>query len=291
MGAIPAIVLSASAFDRTLAGPTGATYAEWQRRLTAGAPGVTHAVAAPISIRIDIPAHSGRASNVVAMLPGSDPILRDEWVVLTAHYDHLGTKPVPAGQDGIFNGADDNASGTAAMLEIAHRLGRGAPPRRSVLVLLTSGEERGLLGSAHYAMNPVVPIEHVVVDINVDMVGRSSGSVQGIAETSPELFHRAVELAARQHITVQPDQHPTWRVVYLSDDFQFTRFGVPAIEFFTGLHDDYHQPSDSADKIHFAELGRIVDAMADLAAFYAGGGARPAYQRPPWFLVPEWPKP
>src|SRR4029453_11074596 len=128
------------------------------------------------------------------MLRGSDPQLRDQWVVLTAHYDHLGRKDVPPGEDGIWNGADDNASGTAAILEIARTVARGPAPRRSLLVLFMSGEERGLLGSAYYSEHPLVPYDQVVLDLNVDMVGRSSGRVQGIAPNCEPLFAEPVAI-------------------------------------------------------------------------------------------------
>jgi Zn-dependent M28 family amino/carboxypeptidase len=285
MAAGPALVITPAAFDRTLASAVGGSYAEVQRRLRE--PGrTTRQIPATIELAVDTKPERGRASNVVAILRGTDPSFRDDWVVLSAHFDHVGRTDVPAGQDGIFNGADDNASGTAAVLEVARRLAAGPRPRRSVLALLTAGEDMGLLGSAHYALHPLVPWKQVVVDVNVDMVGRSAGSVIALAPGSDALFERAVAVGRQQGLEVQPDKTPLLRLAYFLDSYHFARFGVPVVSFFTDLHADYHGPGDEADKIHYAELTRIVDVIEGLAAHYAEGAARPAYGRPSWFLTP-----
>jgi Zn-dependent M28 family amino/carboxypeptidase len=238
-----------------------------------------------VEIQIETPVREGRASNVLGKIEGADASLRDQWVALTAHYDHLGSHQVPPGQDGVWNGADDNASGTSVVLEMARRLA-ASPPRRGVLVLFTSGEDRGLFGSAFYALQPVVPMDRVVVNVNVDMVGRSQGQVQAIADGAPQLFEKAVELGRKHSIQVIPDQQPHWRVSYLIDSYHFLRFGVPAVFFFTGTHPDYHQPSDTADKIHYAEMAKILETAAELTRFYADGAAKPDFRRPDWFLTP-----
>jgi len=238
-----------------------------------------------VEISVQAPVREGRASNVVAKVEGTDQALRNEWVVLSAHYDHLGSWPAPAGEDGIFNGADDNASGTAAVLEIARQIAR-APLRRTLLVLLVSGEENGLLGSAYYAAHPVVPMKQVVAQINLDMVGRPAGRVEAVAHVSPALFEQAVRAGKGGGLTVVGDQHPEWRALYLTDTYAFARAEVPCIHFFTSLHADYHQPSDSVEKIRFEEMARIVTAAADLTRYYLDGGLRPAFQRPRWFVTP-----
>jgi surface antigen len=238
-----------------------------------------------VEIQIQAQVADGRASNVLGRIEGTDPAMRDQWIVLTAHYDHLGSHAAPAGQDGIWNGADDNASGTTVVLEMARRLA-AQPGRRSVLVFFTSGEDRGIFGSAVYALRPAVPVDKTLVNINVDMVGRSEGKVQGIADGTPALFQKAIELGAQHGVQVIPDQQPHWRISYLTDCYHFLRLGVPAIEFFTGLHPDYHQPSDTADKIRYAEMSKILEVTTDLTRFYADGGARPEFRRPEWFLTP-----
>ena len=238
-----------------------------------------------VAIRIAAPIRDGRASNVLGRIEGANPALRDQWVVLTAHYDHLGSHEVPAGQDGIWNGADDDASGTAAVLEMARRLA-ASPPQRSVLIFFTSGEDRGLFGSAFYALHPLVPMDRVVVNVNMDMIGRSQGQVQAIAHGAPSLYQKAVELGRAHQIQVVEDQQPLWRVSYLIDSYHFLRFNVPAIFFFTGVHPDYHQPSDTADKIRYPEMARIVDLAAGLTRHWADGAPKPDFQRPAWFVTP-----
>lgn len=286
----PILLISPAAFDRALATASGRTYAQWQALLgTKDRPrgALTLAGAPAIEIGVRAPVKAGRASNVGGVLRGTDPALRSEWVALTAHYDHMGTIDAPGAEDRIYNGADDNASGTAALLEIARRLGAGPPPKRSVLMLFVSAEERGLVGSAWYSRHPVVPMPDVAVNINVDMIGRSDGSVQAITHNSDALFERARALGGPRRIEVKPDQQPSWKLSYLTDSYHFKRFDVPSVEFFTGVHADYHQPSDEADRIRYDELTRITDLVAALAGEYAQGAPRPAVHRPAWFLTPE----
>ena len=284
MGLGPIIAISPSAFDRTLGETVGSTYSDIR---AAGDNGPASDLDVKIELSIETDVSIGRASNVIGVLRGTNPQLADEWIVLTAHYDHLGMNPEAGeGEDGIWNGADDNASGTAVLLEIARRLGQN-PTARSVMVMFLSGEERGILGSAFYSQNPVIPYDDLIVDVNVDMVGRSTGSVQGIVAGSPELFEKARSLGEEIGIAVVPDQQPTWRLSYLSDSYHFDRFNVPAIHFFTGLHLDYHQPSDEPDGIRYEELGQILEIMYLLTRHYAEGGKRPDYRRPAWFLTPD----
>jgi len=238
-----------------------------------------------VNIRIEADVRDGQASNVLGQIEGTDPSLRREWIVLTAHYDHIGSHAVPAGQDGIWNGADDNASGSAAVVEMARRLAASAP-KRSVLILLTSGEDRGLFGSAYYSLRPVVPMDQVVLNVNMDMVGRSQGQVQAIAHGAPSVYQKAVELGRAHSVQVVEDQQPLWRVSYLIDSYHFLRFNVPAVFFFTGVHPDYHQPSDTADKIRYLEMARIVELAAELSRHWADGAPKPEFQRPEWFVTP-----
>jgi hypothetical protein len=240
---------------------------------------------ARIAISIDAKIAESRASNVLGVFPGSDAALRSEWVVLAAHYDHLGSVPSPPGKDGIWNGADDNASGTAGVLELARRFA-ASPGKRSVLALFTSGEDRGIFGSAHYSVQPEAPMDRVAAMINLDMIGRSAGVVQAIAPTAPKLFEEAVGIGARRRVRVIDDQQPSWRVIYLTDAYHFARAGVPTIHFFTGLHADYHQPSDTIEKIRAEEMARIVEVAAEIARSYAGGAPRAEFRRPAWFVAP-----
>jgi peptidase M28-like protein/PDZ domain-containing protein len=203
--------------------------------------------------------------NVIAELPGSDPALRDEAVVVGAHYDHLGL----GGRDSlaedaigqIHNGADDNASGTAAMLEIARAAAanRSRFPRPVVFVAF-AGEELGLLGSSYYVNHPAVPIERTVAMINLDMVGRPSGRilVSGL-DSAPELDDDVK--AAANGAAIEVKSFKGSASVGSSDDTSFLLRRVPSIGFFSGFHADYHRPSDDWEKID-AEGGAAVARLA-----------------------------
>ncbi len=207
--------------------------------------------------------------NVLGYIEGTDPILKNELVVLTAHYDHLGKK----GPE-IYNGADDNASGTSTVLEIAQALVKakeeGYGPRRSVLCMLVSGEEKGLLGSKYYVENPTFPLEQTVANVNVDMVGRTDEKhaanpnyiyVIGSDRLSDEL-HEINETMNAQHAHLELDytynaEDDPNRYYYRSDHYNFAEKGIPAIFYFSGTHVDYHMPSDDADKIQFDKMERV----------------------------------
>jgi hypothetical protein len=238
-----------------------------------------------IEVAIEAKVEEGTASNVLAKIDGTDAALKDEWVLLTAHYDHIGSHTLPAGQDGIWNGADDNASGTSGVLELARRLAR-RPGKRSVLLFFTSGEDRGIFGSAFYAANPIVPAEKMAVQFNLDMIGRSQGQAQGVVFGAQTLFDEAVAAGKKRGLEVIPDQQPNWRLVYLTDCYHFARQGVPSLFFFTGVHPDYHQPSDTADKIRYEELAKIVDISEELTRAYVDGKEKPQFTRPVWFRTP-----
>jgi hypothetical protein len=146
---------------------------------------------------------------------------------------------------------------------------------------------RDLRGKAYYAANPVAPMKQVVAQINLDMVGRPEGNkVEALAHVSRALFDQAVGAGKRHGIEVIADRHPEWRALYLTDTYAFARAEVPCIHFFTSLHADYHQPSDSAGKIHYAEMARIVAPATEMARVYLDGAPRPSFERPKWFVTP-----
>jgi hypothetical protein len=214
-----------------------------------------------------------QGSNVLAFIEGSDPKLKDQIVVVTAHYDHLGKRG-----ESIFNGADDNGSGTSTVMAVAKALDAakdaGNGPRRSVLCMLVSGEEKGLLGSKYYVNHPLFPLENTVVDINVDMVGRIDKKYEGNPNyvyvigsdrLSTEL-HEINEAMNQKHTQLTldykyNDENDPNRYYYRSDHYNFAEKGIPAIFYFNGTHDDYHRPSDTVEKIDFdkmAKIGKLV---------------------------------
>jgi Zn-dependent M28 family amino/carboxypeptidase len=217
--------------------------------------------------------------NVVAIFEGSDPVLKNEYVALGAHYDHIGIG-IPVNGDAIYNGADDDGSGTTALLSIAEALSK-APirPKRSVLFVWHAGEEKGLWGSRYFTDNPTIPLDHIVTQINIDMIGRSkkegdtnsrnrelSGPneiyVIGSKMMSTELGDLS-EAVNKGYLNLSfnyryDDPNDPNRFFFRSDHFNYARKGIPIIFFFDGEHEDYHRPGDSPDKIDYQKMEKVV---------------------------------
>lgn len=228
--------------------------------------------------------------NVVAVLPGSDASRRSEYVALGAHYDHVGVG-TPVNGDSIYNGADDDASGTAALLEIAERFA-SAPaaqrPPRSLLFVWHDAEEAGLLGSEAFTDKPSVPRGAIVAQLNIDMIGRNSldsVSVVGSRRLSSELGALVEEVNRRRTPSINFDytfdalNHPE-RIYCRSDHYNYARYGIPVAFFTTGLHPDYHKPSDEADKINYEKLARVSSLVGEIAGEIASRPARPQVDKP-----------
>jgi hypothetical protein len=223
-----------------------------------------------------------RAPNTVGILEGSDPTLKDEYVVFSGHMDHVGVgRPNEAG-DSIYNGADDDASGTVAVVELAEAFAMLDPaPRRSIVFLTVSGEEKGLWGSAYFANYPTVPVESMVADINADMIARNwPDSIVVIGKEHSDLGATLDEVAtAHPELNMVPmdDIWPEENFYGRSDHFNFARKGIPILFFFNGTHDDYHRPSDELGKINAEKASRITKLM-----FYLGLEVANAPRRPQW---------
>ena len=220
--------------------------------------------------------------NVVGVLPGSDPARARESIVIGAHYDHVGlggrlsVTPDRVGE--IHNGADDNASGTASIIEMA-RVAVDERSRfpRTVVFVAFAGEERGLLGSAYYASHATVPIENTIAMLNLDMVGRARGAVDvsGLdASPSMEADLKAAATAAGGGLQIKREGPGVGR----SDDSNFIDRRIPAINFFTGFHADYHRPSDDWDKIDAAGTKRVATLALEFAARLAERTTRPEFK-------------
>jgi hypothetical protein len=204
--------------------------------------------------------------NVAAVVRGTDPALRDEWLIVGAHFDHLGRSTFGALDadvpNAIHNGADDNASGTAAVIELA-RLFRARPPKRSVIFVTFSGEELGLLGSQYFVDHLPVPLEKVRAMLNFDMVGRMRDDrliVYGAA-TAQEMN----DVIARANAVAPLKVTATGDGFGASDHSSFYAKNLPVLHFFTNVHDDYHRASDDADKVNAAGVARVV-ALAERIA-------------------------
>jgi hypothetical protein len=203
--------------------------------------------------------------NVLGYLEGSDK--KDELLVITAHYDHIGKHESGTG-DLINNGADDGGSGTVSVMEIAESFAQakkdGKGPRRSILFMTVTGEEKGLLGSAYYADNPIFPLANTVVDLNIDMVGRRDPQhkdsdpyvyVIGSDKLSDELHSLSEDINKRNtqlvfDYTYNDENHPT-NLYRRSDHWNFAKKNIPIIFYFDGIHEDYHKVSDEVEKIEF----------------------------------------
>lgn len=219
------------------------------------------------------------APNAVGVLPGTDPALRDEYLVISAHMDHVGTNGASV-NDSIWNGADDNASGTAGVLALAKAFAQ-TPVRRSIIFLTVSGEELGLLGSAWFTGNPPVPVRQMVANFNFDMIGRNwKDSIVVIGLEHSDLGDVVKKVsAAHPELGIAPlgDPWPQESFFTRSDHYNFARRGVPALFFFNGTHADYHQPGDSPGKIDAEKASRIVRLIYHVVS--AVGNATP---RPQW---------
>ena len=208
-----------------------------------------------------------KGENVLGYIEGTD--LKDELIIITAHYDHLGKH-----DSLIFNGADDDGSGTVATLEIAEafmlakKAGHG--PRRSVLLMPVSGEEKGLLGSKYYTDHPIYPLENTVANLNIDMIGRLDDwhdtanyvYLIGADRLSQEL-HDISEQVNKEYIGLNLDykfneEDDPNRYYYRSDHYNFAKNNIPVIFYFNGVHEDYHKASDTVEKIDFKKIQTIT---------------------------------
>lgn len=221
---------------------------------------------------------SATSQNVLGVLPGSGT-LRDEWVVLGGHYDHVGKRLLPTGDSAIFNGADDNASGTAVVLELARLLsdhvsdgGFGDGPRRSVLFIAFGAEELGLIGSERFCAQPAIPLASIVAMLNFDMVGRLRDDrliIYGVA-TAEELN----EIITRANAVAPLSVTATGDGFGASDHSSFYAKNLPVLHFFTNVHDDYHRATDDAERVNATGVGRVV-SLAERIARDIGDRASP----------------
>ena len=246
--------------------------------------GTTNQSITPVVIRKDIKVTLHKITeyeyvpNVVGYLPGKDPALRHEVLVMSAHLDHVGMRG-----DEIYNGADDDGSGTSTILEIARVISELAQedadyPRRSLLIFFANAEEKGLLGSAYYADNPLYPLANTVTNLNVDMIGRRDEAHQdnpyyvyiiGSDKLSSDLHH--INEGVNQSLTnlqldyTYNDEADPNRFYYRSDHYNFAKHDIPVIFYFTGVHEDYHQPTDTIEKIEFPKMltiGQLIFGTA-----------------------------
>jgi hypothetical protein len=276
-GQPPILLLLGSALGQALA-PEGVDLAATRAATTPVVRELTD-VSAELALK-EIVVASDSAPNAIGVLEGSDPKLRHEYVLFTAHMDHIGVTPGVA--DSINNGADDDASGTAGVIELAEAFSQpGARPRRSLVFMTVSGEEKGLWGSHYWSERPTVPIKDVVANINMDMIGRNwADTIVAIGKEHSDLGS-ALERVSRRHpelrMTAIDDRWPDERFYFRSDHYNFARKGVPILFFFNGVHEDYHQPSDEISKVNADKEARILRLVFYLGTEVANTTARPRW--------------
>jgi hypothetical protein len=228
------------------------------------------------------------SSNILAYIPGNDPILKNEMVVITAHYDHIGVE-----EGVVFNGADDDGTGTVGLLELAEafvqlkRFGEGT--KRSILIMPVSGEEKGLLGSDYFTQFPTVPLSSIIADLNIDMIGRDDISHEN--DTAEYIYiigsnmlsydlHNANESANQSYTKLELDytfnsKDDPNKFYYRSDHYNFAKNNIPSIFYFSGIHEDYHQPTDDIEKIDFQKVERVTKLVYYTAIQLANNEDRP----------------
>ncbi len=278
---VPVLAVSTAVAEALFAGQ-GFSLRELQERMDARREPASRPLGLRATVHAEVQQQRATTHNVLGLLPGSDPQLRQQVVVVGAHYDHLGwggpgSNSLAPEVRAVHNGADDNASGVAAVLRIAERLAT-QPPKRSVLFVAFAAEELGLLGSSYLMQHLPWPQEQVVAMLNLDMVGRAKDGRAltlggyGTAKDWPELVHA---VNRRHHLKLTTSAGGFGA----SDHASFYAAGIPVLFFFTGAHQDYHRPSDDAEKLHFQGLAKVAAFAADLARAVAGLPDRPTYQK------------
>lgn len=296
---IPVIVISRPSLDKILS-LSNTTIAELEKATTARTPGTNRLLTGELSLRTDVGRKEVPAYNVVGILEGSDPVLKNEYIIIGAHYDHLGRGGEGSGSlaprsGEIHHGADDNASGTAGMIELARIFSTQKPGLKRTLVFIGfGGEEEGLLGSNYYVNHPLVPLANTIAMINMDMIGRmrdrklSIGGI-GTAQEWRDIVKQAnatqsmsvaansgspapkgvpIVVSANGRTIMTTDPNGTFELTMNEDGYgpsdhsSFYSKQVPVLFFFTGTHNDYHKPSDTFDKINYNDEARILSLVA-----------------------------
>ena len=266
-----------------------------------------------ISLKVAVHSEPGHTENVIGIIEGSDPVLKDEYVVISAHLDHIGfSAPLPDGHN-VNNGADDDGSGCTGLLGMAHAYGegvrKGIRPKRTIVFLFDSGEEKGLWGSQLYTQYPPIDLTKVVADLNMDMIGRTKGPGYSDPDATHALVNPGEVFVIGPNISsddlektietvnggyqkmvlnhfydvTAPDathdnlgpQPRGQRIFYRSDHYNFAKMGIPIAFFTVGLHPDYHRPTDTPEKIDYKEIQLVSKTVAAVAWTLGNQAGRP----------------
>lgn len=248
-----------------------------------------------LKFTVGVKEEQGNTQNVVGILEGSDSKLKNEYVAMGAHYDHVGIGNQTSG-DAIYNGADDDGSGTVAVLAMAEAFAKGPRPKRSLLFVWHAGEEKGLWGSRYITDFPIIPLDRIVAQLNIDMIGRSKkdgdttpankdlsgpGEIYVIGSKmmstelgalSEQVNSSFLKLAFNYKYDDPKDPN---RFFFRSDHFNYARKGIPIIFYFDGVHEDYHKPSDHPDKIDYQKMEKVTRTVFATGFALANAQARP----------------
>jgi hypothetical protein len=294
---LPTIFPSQKLLDALFAGES-VTGADVLKQAQSGETAAAFALSPQKRVKFAVASSSETATtqNVVAVLEGRDPQLKSEYVALGAHYDHIGIGAPDATGDRINNGADDDGSGTVSILNIAEAFAKGERPRRSILFVWHCGEEKGLWGSQYFTNYPTVPLDRVVAQLNIDMIGRS----KKVGDTNPankdltgpdEIYVIGSKMMSTDlgdlservnssYLNIAfnykyDDPRDPNRFFFRSDHYNYAQKGVPIIFYFDGVHEDYHRPSDSVEKIDFQKMEKVARTVFATATELANAPARP----------------
>jgi hypothetical protein len=292
----PVSVMITSALADEILKSTGKTFAQLITDAGSGT-NTVQTIKADVNISYHTEVKDLKAVDVLGYLPGTD--LKDELVIFSAHYDHIGLNP--EGPDKVNNGADDDGSGTTGVLEMARAFTEakkaGHGPRRSLLFLGNVGEEKGLLGSEYYSDHPVFPLANTIADVNTDMIGRIGYDYQGKPDSANSIYVVGSAMLSKELKQINETANNTYtklhldykyddpndpeRVYYRSDHYNFAKHGIPIVFYTSGLHDDYHKPGDEVSKINFPALVKRAQL-----AFYTGWELANRDKRPVVDAVP-----
>ena len=291
--ALPSIRVTTATANEILKA-AGTTVADLQQKINAAVKPASQTIKISLTGSAKKDEVKVRAENVLGFLEGSDAVLKDEILVVTGHYDHIGL--TTSGTDKVNNGADDDGSGTTGVLLLADAFVKakkaGKGPKRSILFMTVVGEEKGLLGSEWYSEHPVFPMERTITDLNIDMIGRVDEDhandpnyvyIIGSDMLSSDLNATGIKanndyvkmnLDMRYNNRTDPNQY-----YYRSDHYNFAKHNVPVIFYFNGVHADYHQPGDEVSKINFDMLAKRAQLVYYTAWELANGAKRPAVDK------------
>ncbi len=253
-------------------------------------------ITADVAVRID----TLYTKNIIAVWEGSDKKLKEEYIAFGAHYDHIGLRPEPLNGDSIYNGADDDGSGTVGLLSMAEALTKAQRPKRSMMFIWHTGEEKGLWGSKYFVQNPTVPLGSIVTQLNIDMIGRSKPDTGEASKNEDfvapgEIFSIGSKMMSTQlgelnesvnaslfklklNYKFDDPKDPN-RLFYRSDHYNYAKNGIPIVFYFDGLHEDYHRVTDHVDKIDFDNLLKVTRTIYALGLKIADLPKRPAVDK------------